>query len=61
MHLLSLEGYENTKIPQPIQDYLSINLGWAVGTALGVWVSGGISGGHINPAVSFEAFFYACR
>ena len=35
-----------------IQDYLSINFGWAVGTALGVWVSSGISGGHINPAVT---------
>jgi len=33
-------------------DYLSINFGWAVGTALGVWVSGGISGGHINPAIT---------
>ncbi|KAJ6508473.1 aquaporin [Mycena sanguinolenta] len=33
-------------------DYLSINFGWAVGTAMGVWVSGGISGGHINPAVT---------
>ncbi|KAF4577074.1 hypothetical protein EYR36_005061 [Pleurotus pulmonarius] len=33
-------------------DYLSINFGWAIGTALGVWVSGGISGGHINPAVT---------
>ncbi|KAF9557543.1 putative aquaporin 4 [Agrocybe pediades] len=32
--------------------YLSINVGWAVGTAMGVWVSGGISGGHINPAVT---------
>ncbi|KAF8799028.1 aquaporin [Phlegmacium glaucopus] len=36
----------------PRGDYLSINLGWAVGTALGVWVSGGISGGHINPAIT---------
>ncbi|KAJ7079819.1 putative aquaporin 4 [Mycena belliarum] len=33
-------------------DYLSINFGWAIGTAMGVWVSGGISGGHINPAVT---------
>jgi len=33
-------------------DYLSINFAWAVGTAMGVWVSGGISGGHINPAVT---------
>ncbi|KAJ6610467.1 aquaporin-like protein [Mycena sp. CBHHK59/15] len=32
--------------------YLSINFGWAIGTALGVWVSAGISGGHINPAVT---------
>ena len=28
-----------------------------IGIAMGVWVSGGISGGHINPAVSF--FFTA--
>jgi aquaglyceroporin related protein len=34
------------------QDYLSISFGWAVGTALGVWFAGGVSGGHINPAVS---------
>jgi aquaglyceroporin related protein len=32
--------------------YLSISFGWAIGTALGVWVSSGISGGHINPAVT---------
>ena len=25
---------------------------YTTGTALGVWVSGGISGGHINPAVT---------
>lgn len=34
-----------------MQNYLSINIGWGVGTAMGVWVSGGITGGHINPAV----------
>ncbi|TFK29522.1 aquaporin [Coprinopsis marcescibilis] len=33
-------------------DFLSINFGWAIGIAMGVWVSGGISGGHINPAVT---------
>lgn len=33
--------------------YLSLNFGWAAGVALGVWVSGGISGGHINPAITF--------
>ncbi|TFK28497.1 putative aquaporin 4, partial [Coprinopsis marcescibilis] len=36
----------------PQGDYFSINVGWAIGTAMGVWVSGGISGGHINPAVT---------
>ncbi|KAH8104487.1 aquaporin [Cristinia sonorae] len=36
----------------PKGDYLSLNFAWAVGTAMGVWVSGGISGGHINPAVT---------
>ncbi|CAE6483263.1 unnamed protein product [Rhizoctonia solani] len=42
----------------PKGEYLSISFGWAVGTALGVWVSGGISGGHINPAVTLaQAIF----
>jgi len=34
----------------PKGSFLSINFGWAVGIALGEWVSGGISGGHLNPA-----------
>ncbi|KAI0344425.1 aquaporin [Trametopsis cervina] len=33
-------------------DYLSINIAWAAGTALGVWVASGISGGHVNPSVT---------
>jgi aquaglyceroporin related protein len=33
-------------------DFLSVSFGWAIGLALGVWVSGGISGGHINPAIT---------
>ncbi|KAA0185438.1 hypothetical protein HAZT_HAZT001240 [Hyalella azteca] len=32
--------------------FLSINMGYAVAVTLGVMVSGGVSGGHINPAVS---------
>jgi len=36
----------------PKGDYLSISFGWAIGTAMGVWISAGISGGHINPAVT---------
>ncbi|KAI6114373.1 major intrinsic protein superfamily membrane channel protein [Pisolithus sp. B1] len=36
----------------PRGEFLSLNFGWAVGIALGVLVSGGVSGGHINPAVT---------
>ncbi|KAI5980731.1 major intrinsic protein superfamily membrane channel protein [Pisolithus albus] len=36
----------------PMGDFLSLNFGWAVGIGLGVLVSGGVSGGHINPAVT---------
>jgi MIP family channel proteins len=32
--------------------YLSINIGWALGVAMGVYVSAGVSGGHLNPAVT---------
>jgi len=38
----------------PKGDYLSIAFGWAIGTALGIWVGGGFSGGHINPAVTLS-------
>jgi len=33
-------------------NFFSINWGWGVGVLLGVIVSGGVSGGHLNPAVS---------
>ncbi|KAH9474742.1 Aquaglycerol porin AQY3 [Psilocybe cubensis] len=36
----------------PKGDFLSVNFGWAIGLAMGAWVSGGISGGHLNPAVT---------
>ena len=35
-----------------LQNALSGDFGWAVGLALGAWVTGGISQGHINPAVT---------
>lgn len=32
--------------------FLSVDLAWGFAVAMGVFVSGGVSGGHINPAVS---------
>ena len=32
--------------------YLGINIGWALGVMLGVYVAAGVSGGHLNPAVT---------
>ncbi|TEB29964.1 aquaporin [Coprinellus micaceus] len=39
-------------------DWNTITQGWGIGTAMGVWVSGGISGGHINPAVTLALAAY---
>lgn len=36
-------------------EYLSINLGWGVAVTMGVFVAGGISGAHLNPAVTLAA------
>ena len=40
-----LSGHDNG-------EYLSINIGWAIGVTLGVYVAGGVSGAHLNPAVT---------
>jgi MIP family channel proteins len=32
--------------------YLSINLAWGLGVTMGCYVAGGVSGAHINPAVT---------
>ncbi|HLI58821.1 MAG TPA: MIP/aquaporin family protein [Solirubrobacteraceae bacterium] len=33
-------------------DWLIIGWGWALGVMFGVWVAGGVSGAHLNPAVT---------
>lgn len=35
--------------------YLSINIGWGLAVTMGVYVAGGVSGGHLNPAVTVAA------
>ncbi|MBA3270089.1 MAG: aquaporin, partial [Acidobacteria bacterium] len=32
--------------------YLAINLGWGLAVMLGVYTAGGVSGAHLNPAVT---------
>ncbi|CAO1633316.1 unnamed protein product [Jaminaea pallidilutea] len=36
----------------PRGNYLSVSFGWGIAVAMGVYVAGGVSGGHINPVVT---------
>ncbi|WAR63359.1 hypothetical protein PtB15_18B442 [Puccinia triticina] len=38
----------------PAGSYICVALGWALAVMLGVFVSAGISGGHINPAITLS-------
>jgi MIP family channel proteins len=37
---------------QTAGEYLSINLAWGLGVTMAVYVTGGVSGAHLNPAVT---------
>jgi MIP family channel proteins len=41
------------KLTDPsIGSFFTVSIGWAMGVTFGVYVAGGVSGGHINPAVT---------
>jgi MIP family channel proteins len=39
-------------------DYLSINLAWGLAVTMGIYVAGGVTGAHLNPAVTFALAFH---
>jgi glycerol uptake facilitator protein len=56
MAVAALPGSGRTASPTTIfvgvGDWLLIGFGWAFAVAFAVWVAGGVSGAHINPAVT---------
>jgi glycerol uptake facilitator protein len=56
MAVAALPGSGRTAGPTTIfvgvGDWLLIAWGWAMAVAFGVWVAGGVTGAHINPAVT---------
>ncbi|KAG0650257.1 hypothetical protein D0Z07_3322 [Hyphodiscus hymeniophilus] len=38
--------------------YLSTNWAWGLGVMIGIYIAGGISGGHLNPAISLMLSLY---
>jgi glycerol uptake facilitator len=56
MAVAALPGSGRAETPTTIflaaGDWLLITWGWAMAVAMGVWVAGGVSGAHINPAVT---------
>ena len=56
MAVASLPGSGRTSGPTVIfdaaGDWLLITFGWAMAVAFAVWIAGGVSGAHLNPAVT---------
>lgn len=56
MAVAALPGSGRTSSPtvifQAAGDWLLITWGWAMAVAFAVWVAGGVSGAHLNPAVT---------
>jgi glycerol uptake facilitator protein len=56
MAVAALPGSGRTAGPTVIfeaaGDWLLITWGWAMAVAFGVWIAGGVSGAHLNPAVT---------
>src|SRR5262245_23279675 len=38
-------------------EYLSINIAWGFAVTMGIYVAGGVSGAHLNPAVTLALAF----
>ncbi len=34
------------------ENFLSVNIGYAIGLMIGAYVAGGVTGAHMNPAVT---------
>src|SRR5262249_27550960 len=43
---------------QSAGQYLSINIGWGLAVTMGAYVAGGVSGAHLNPAVTLALAFH---
>jgi MIP family channel proteins len=43
---------------QATGQYLSINIGWGLAVTMGAYVAGGVSGAHLNPAVTLAVAFH---
>ncbi len=56
MAVAALPGSGRTSSPTTIfdaaGDWLLITWGWCMAVAFGIWVAGGVTGAHINPAVT---------